>query len=71
MPVPPVVQILQAVFAPEEIYGPSAACTPSSGTSHSQQSLQRKHFRQRWFAQVSLVHQTQISVEASPQMLQA
>jgi hypothetical protein len=39
--------------------------------SHWQQSLQRWHFSQRWFWQVSLVQYTQISVEGSPQMLHA
>jgi hypothetical protein len=40
-------------------------------SSHWQQSLQRWHFSQRWFGQASLVQYTQISVDGSPQMLQA
>ena len=39
-------------------------------TSHSQQSLHRRHFSQRWLSQASLVQRTQIRVESSPQMLQ-
>ena len=39
-------------------------------TSHSQQSLHFKHFSQMWLLQASLVHRTQIRVDASPQMLQ-
>ena len=39
--------------------------------SHWQQSLQRRHFGQRWFSQVSLVQYTHSSVEGSPQMLHA
>ena len=39
-------------------------------TSQTQQSLQLKHFRHRWFSQQSLVQDTQISVEGCPQMLQ-
>jgi hypothetical protein len=42
----------------------------ASLTSHSQQSLHRLHFGQRWLAHASFVHQTQISVDGSPQMLQ-
>src|SRR5580658_1525295 len=48
-----------------------AACTgSSSGTSHSQQSLHRPHFAHKWFAQVSLVHHTQMRVDSSPQIVQ-
>src|ERR1035441_2724565 len=39
-------------------------------TSHSQQSLHRRHFSQRWLSQASLVHRAQIRVDSSPQMLQ-
>src|ERR1035437_8590176 len=39
-------------------------------TSHSQQSLHRRHFSQRWLSQASLVQRTQIRVDSSPQMLQ-
>lgn len=45
--------------------------TAVSGTSHSQQSLQRAHRVHRWFSHASLVQYTQIAVEDSPQMLQA
>ena len=38
--------------------------------AHSQQSLQRLHFSQRWFGQASRVHRTQISSEGSWQMWQ-
>src|SRR4051794_11386251 len=41
-----------------------------STTSHSQQSLHRKHFSQMWLLQASLVQRTQILVDSSPQMLQ-
>ena len=41
-----------------------------SFTSHSQQSLHRRHFSQRWLSQASLVQRTQIRVDSSPQMLQ-
>ena len=48
-----------------------AECTySSSGTSHSQQSLQRAHFAQRWLPQVSLVHHTQMRVDSSLQIEQ-
>jgi hypothetical protein len=40
-----------------------------SATSHSQQSLQRRHLSQMWLSQASLVHRRQIPVDASPQML--
>lgn len=40
-----------------------------SRTSHSQQSLHRRHFSQRWLLHASLVHHTQIRVDPSPQML--
>ncbi len=43
--------------------------TAATGTSQEQQSLHLWHFSQRWFAQVSFVQQTQMSVEGSPQML--
>src|SRR5207344_1900037 len=39
-------------------------------TSHSQQSLQRRHFSQMWLLHASLVQRTQIRVDSSPQMLQ-
>ena len=39
-------------------------------TSHSQQSLHRRHFSQRWLSQESLVQRAQIRVDSSPQMLQ-
>src|ERR1019366_2940638 len=39
-------------------------------TSHSQQSLHRRHFSQRWLSQASLVQRAQIRVDSSPQMLQ-
>jgi hypothetical protein len=45
---------------------------PSAETrtsSHSQQSLQRRHRVQRWLSQASFVHQTQIRELGSPQML--
>ena len=42
-----------------------------SSTSHSQQSLQRKHRSQRWFRQVSLVQRAHIRVDSSSQMAQA
>lgn len=41
----------------------------SKGTSQSQQSLQLKHFSQRWLRQVSLVQLTQMRVDSSSQML--
>jgi hypothetical protein len=39
-------------------------------TSHSQQSLQRRHFSQRWLLHASLVQRAQMRVDSSPQMLQ-
>ena len=39
-------------------------------TSQLQQSLHRRHFRQRWFSHVSFVQATQMSFDGSPQMLQ-
>ncbi len=39
-------------------------------TSHSQQSLQRRHFSQRWLLHASLVQRTQMRVDSSLQMLQ-
>src|SRR5262249_6185337 len=42
----------------------------ASVTSHSQQSLQRRHFSQRWLLHASLVQRTQIREDSSPQMLQ-
>jgi hypothetical protein len=44
--------------------------TSDKVTSHSQQSLQRRHFSHRWLSQASLVHRAQILVDSSPQMLQ-
>jgi hypothetical protein len=41
----------------------------SSGTSHSQQSLQRPHLSQMWLEQVSFVHHTQMRVDSSPQIV--
>jgi hypothetical protein len=38
--------------------------------SQTQQSLQHKHRKQRWFSQQSLVQQAQISLEGWPQILQ-
>ena len=39
-------------------------------TSQLQQSLHRRHFRQRWFSHASFVQATQMSFDGSPQMLQ-
>src|SRR5579862_2157888 len=47
--------------------GAGAASAAVRGTSHSQQSLHRRHRMQRWFEQVSLVQYTQMSVEDSLQ----
>ena len=41
-----------------------------SGTSQAQQSLHRLHLSQRCKVQASLVHQLQISIDASSQILQ-
>jgi hypothetical protein len=41
----------------------------ASVISHSQQSLQRRHFSHRWLSQASLVHRAQMRVDSSPQML--
>src|ERR1035437_4483140 len=41
-----------------------------SFTSHSQQSLHRRHFSQRWLSQASLVQRAQIRVDSYSQMLQ-
>jgi hypothetical protein len=54
-------------FGSSGSWGP-ASC--SSCRSQSQQSLHAPHFSQRWFAQVSLVHLTQIRVDCSSQILQ-
>jgi len=50
--------------------GRGSCAGSDSRTSHSQQSLQRLHFSQRWLSQASFVHHTQIRVDSSPQMLQ-
>ena len=42
----------------------------SKWISQSQQSLQAPHFSQRWLAQVSLVHRTQMRVDCASQILQ-
>ena len=54
--------------------GRAAGITTRAGadnlTSHSQQSLHRRHFSQRWLSHASLVQRAQIWVDSSPQMLQ-
>ena len=42
----------------------------SRARSHSQQSLHRRHFGQRWLSQASFVQRAQICIEDSPQILQ-
>src|SRR5579863_6806156 len=62
-----------ATACPASTTGTWCGCTAasSSGTSHSQQSLQQPQRGQRWLSQASLVQKAQIFKDSCSQMLHA